>query len=75
MKKISLKNLHLKEIELLSREQLKEVLGGVGGSTIGTTTTEDCSVNCVADGGSCTSSDCKTGTCSYNDTYLVCILN
>ncbi|WP_316820463.1 hypothetical protein [Pedobacter gandavensis] len=33
MKKISLKNLNLKEVEQLSREQLKDVLGGWTGST------------------------------------------
>ena len=33
MKKISLKNLNLKEVEQLSREQLKDVLGGWTGGT------------------------------------------
>lgn len=32
MKKISFKNLNLKEVEQLSREQLKNVLGGLSGS-------------------------------------------
>lgn len=32
MKKISLKNLNLKEVEQLSRNQLKNVLGGFNGS-------------------------------------------
>lgn len=32
MKKISLKNLNLQEVEQLSREQLKNVLGGFSGS-------------------------------------------
>ncbi|MNT58670.1 hypothetical protein D3C86_1860430 [compost metagenome] len=32
MKKISLKNLNLKDVEQLSREQLKNVLGGFTGS-------------------------------------------
>jgi len=36
MKKISLKNLNLKEVEQLSREQLKSVLGGFTGGTGGT---------------------------------------
>lgn len=37
MKKISLKNLNLSETETLSREQLKNVLGGAGsGSTTDT---------------------------------------
>lgn len=37
MKKISLKNLNLEEVEQLSREQLKNVLGGyIGGSDEGT---------------------------------------
>jgi hypothetical protein len=33
MNKISLKNLNLKEVEQLSREQLKNVLGGFSGGT------------------------------------------
>lgn len=33
MKKISLRNLNLKEVEKLSREQLKNVLGGFTGLT------------------------------------------
>lgn len=44
MKKISLKNLNLKEVEQLSREQLKNVLGGFTGGTgtdDGETTAED----------------------------------
>jgi natural product precursor len=48
MKKISLKNLNLKEVDQLSREQLKNVLGGnIGGTgtdettTGGPSTTED----------------------------------
>jgi len=32
MKKISLKSLNLKEVEKLSREQLKHVMGGTSGS-------------------------------------------
>jgi len=35
MKKISLKNLNLKEVDQLSREQLKNVLGGFMGGTNG----------------------------------------
>lgn len=35
MKKISLKNLNLKEVDQLSREQLKNVLGGWTGATTG----------------------------------------
>lgn len=34
MKKISLKNLNLKEVEQLSKEQLKDVLGGSAYVTI-----------------------------------------
>lgn len=36
MKKISLKNLNLKEVDQLSREQLKNVLGGAYGGPITT---------------------------------------
>lgn len=62
MKKISLKNLNLKEVEQMSREQLKNVLGGdIGLPTIGPTgiTTEpplnDCGPGlhlCECDSGS-----------------------
>lgn len=39
MKKISLKNLNIQEVEQLTREQLKDVLGGSwGGETGGTGT-------------------------------------
>ena len=40
MNKISLKNLNLKEVEQLSREQLKNVLGGFTGGAGGTGTDE-----------------------------------
>ena len=52
MKKISLKNLNLKEVEQLSREQLKNVLGGyTGGTTEDIITTSErglceCDTNC-----------------------------
>ena len=50
MKKISLKNLNLNETEALSREQLKNVLGGYGGGTTGTiplpTGGPNCSFTC-----------------------------
>jgi len=39
MKKISLKNLNIQEVEQLSREQLKDVLGGSWGGSTGTGTT------------------------------------
>lgn len=38
MKKISLKNLNIQEVEQLSREQLKDVLGGSWGGETGTGT-------------------------------------
>lgn len=47
MKKISLKNLNLKEVEQLSREQLKNVLGGWADGT--RTTYWDITVNCPDD--------------------------
>lgn len=50
MNKISLKNLNLKEVEQLSREQLKGVLGGFTGGTGGpddeTTTDSGCINKC-----------------------------
>jgi len=56
MNKISLKNLNLKEVEQLSREQLKSVLGGFTGGTGGTeggATTADCpagTTHCYCEG-------------------------
>lgn len=75
MKKISLKNLNLKEVEQLTRAQLKDVLGGftgTSGSTFEPTTTEDCWTGCEKPGNSCTTSDCKSGTCSYRSGSYVC---
>ncbi|TJZ50046.1 rSAM-modified peptide [Sphingobacterium olei] len=47
MKKISLKNLNLREVEQLSRSQLKEVLGGfISTSDSIPRTTIDCAVRC-----------------------------
>ena len=47
MKKISLKNLNLKEVEQLSREQLKDVLGGwTGGTGSETAETQTMEENC-----------------------------
>lgn len=61
MKKISLKNLNLKEVEQLSREQLKGVLGGFAGGAGGT------------DEGVSTA-DCPAGTahCYCNGEYRGC---
>jgi len=77
MKKISLKNLNLKEVEQLSREQLKNVLGGYTGGTRGggddptaTETEEDSCVKACGTGGrgqgdACVTTDCEAGTCGY----------
>lgn len=51
MKKISLKNLNLKEVEQLSREQLKNVLGGFAAS--GGTTGYMCCPDSIASGIGC----------------------
>lgn len=58
MKKISLKNLNFKEVEQLSRQQLKDVMGGVQGSgnSCNTHSTSSC-------GGSCTTSIGTPGKC------------
>ncbi|WP_316820461.1 hypothetical protein [Pedobacter gandavensis] len=71
MKKISLKNLNLKEVEQLSREQLKDVLGGWTGSTTtgptqGGTTSPACNCNSKSD---CAENKekpqgCMTATCT-----------
>ena len=44
MKKISLKNLNIQEVEQLTREQLKDVLGGFTAGTSGGTTGPKCTV-------------------------------
>lgn len=69
MKNISLKN--LKEVDQLSREQLKNVLGGFAGS--GTTT--GCSGKSEWD--SCTNTEGKSGKCKYIpfNSGLVCWAN
>ncbi|MGO1595004.1 MAG: TIGR04149 family rSAM-modified RiPP [Sphingobacterium sp.] len=63
MKKISLKQLDLKEVEQLSREQLKDVLGGTFGSG-----TDDCQTP----GDTCTTADSTSGRCNYIGEMLVC---
>lgn len=79
MKKISLKSLNLKEVEQLSREQLKDVLGGWSNSTdnpaFGTTTAEDCATSCSNQGDSCKTADCKSGSCAYHSGSLSCVAN
>lgn len=72
MKKISLKNLNLKEVEQLSREQLKGVLGGFTGTTGGTGTDDGgtteapgCLCSCDNHEGSWRSESCEGGNSSY----------
>jgi hypothetical protein len=80
MKKVKLKALELGAEELLQREQLKNVIGGTGGSNGGGSCTA--SVNCyrtiwqngqaveVANGSiSCSSS---SGNCLHGDTSVSC---
>jgi len=73
MKKISLDNINLDEIEQLSREQLKNVLGGFMYNTTGnggggetTVPTKECGDWCGGDDGECDSAGscptCKEGT-------------
>lgn len=74
MKKISLKNLNLKEVQQLSREQLKDVLGGNFGSSTGSSS-GNCTSSCHRSGDSCTTTDCQSGTCYYADDSLICSTN
>lgn len=62
MKKISLKSLNLKEVEQLSREQLKNVLGGSGAESV---TVAKCDGHCTKHS-QCPSecSDCSNYTTS-----------
>lgn len=72
MKKISLKNLNLSETETLSREQLKNVLGGAGAVT----TTDECPKDtCGGILGSCTNNrPCNSYPCAPKSplTYKDC---
>lgn len=73
MKKISLKNLNLKEVEQLSREQLKNVLGGFTGGTGGTGGTDpgtDLPGDCTSDSDCPEGKKCDTslGKCYNNST-------
>lgn len=69
MKKITLKNLNLVEVEQLSREQLKDVLGGSIGIT---STATNCAVECDGSNSSCVTVDCKPGSCSYVGDVFKC---
>lgn len=73
MKKITLKNLNLKEVEQLSREQLKDVLGG--GSLVSSEFSTDCQKKCKSSEGSCVTVECKPGTCSVVNDKFICIPN
>ena len=53
MKKLKLKALELGANEVLTRAQLKNVLGGSGGITTTTGQFEDCKDECVAIGEKC----------------------
>lgn len=81
MKKISLKNLNLKEVNQLSREQLKNVLGGFTGGTGtdgGTTVSESgaciAAINCgTAEDYIDLSCGCTGGgACSSTATTVTC---
>ncbi|QNL49826.1 rSAM-modified peptide [Olivibacter sp. SDN3] len=70
MKKISLKNLNLKEVEQLSREQLKDVFGGsasASGTDSGT-----CDPDAAICSGGCTTSANTAGTCSLFQGICAC---
>lgn len=86
MKKISLKNLNLDEVEQLSREQLKNVLGGFtgsGGSGTGPGSggSGNCADPCTRNGQNikqvldkCVTSTCAAGICvneQINGTYYL----
>lgn len=78
MKKISLKNLNLKEVEQLSREQLIGVLGGFAGGTSGELNEYAKACQGKADGSTCMvtiNGNKKTGYCRYALTGpLVCFV-
>jgi hypothetical protein len=67
MKKISLKNLNIQEVEQLTREQLKDVLGGFTAGTSGGTTGPE--VTCPSDKPKCT----VAGTTTCKSKYDCCI--
>lgn len=67
MKKIKMNLQHLEHAEVLTRSQLKKVLGGTFGSTTHVTTTVGCPILCTSTSPSCSAPYCKcdyeTGTC------------
>lgn len=66
MNKISLKNFNLKEVEQLSREQLKNVFGGgTGRTTSGESTTTEAPSDCIYN------KDCPGG-CQLGDYCSTC---
>lgn len=69
MKKITLKNLTHKGIDELTREQLKDILGGQHTESF---TVTDCGVSCNAAGEECKTADCKDGICVYSGRFLLC---
>ncbi|UKJ07506.1 hypothetical protein [Solitalea lacus] len=63
MKKLTLKKLNVESSEVLTREQLKAVMGG-GGSGSGTTGSgSSCGGTCKVDGNCATGCVCSQGTC------------
>ncbi|GAA4168488.1 MULTISPECIES: hypothetical protein [Sphingobacterium] len=72
MKKISLANLNLKEIEQLSRGQLKDVLGGWNGGTSPETNpvTADENGYCPVNG---SGDDWCSGSCTNGGTSGTCV--
>ncbi|WP_223583894.1 TIGR04149 family rSAM-modified RiPP [Sphingobacterium sp. GVS05A] len=60
MKKISFKS--IKPEEVLSQEELKQIIGGASGSGC----VRACGVDGRGPGDACVTTDCKPGTCGYN---------
>lgn len=78
MKKISLKDLILNQVDQLSREQLKNVLGGYAGSSTGgatTTNAHPCGTSDCTSDADCSGENpkCHSTTCiSNNETVRFC---
>nr|WP_295922512.1 hypothetical protein [uncultured Dyadobacter sp.] len=68
MKKLKLEELHFDDSEILSRSQLKNVLGGSGGAVYCTAQTFNCASSC-----SCPNDGSNMYQCWSNNDVATCI--
>lgn len=65
MKKLKLSLQNIEGAEVLTREQLKKVMGG-------NSMMSGCSVSVTCEGGETKSCNCQQGTCSSGSNYVTC---